>query len=127
MSFCTEYRVAGDFAEVVERVKAVLQQAGFGTLSEIDVQAIFKNKIAKDIEPYTILGVCNPVLASQVLAIDPKIGVFLPCTVVVRQEGGEIVVDSQDPRLMAKWLENPGISPFADEAAERIEGALGSL
>lgn len=127
MSFCTEYRVSGPFGEAVERVKALLQQAGFGTLSEIDVQAVFRNKIAKDIEPYTILGVCNPVLASQVLAIDPKIGVFLPCTVVVRQERGEIVVDAQDPRLMAKWLENPGITPFAEEAAERIERALGAL
>lgn len=127
MGFCTEYRVTGTFAEVVDRVKSILQQGGFGTLSEIDVQAVFKNKIGKQIEPYTILGVCNPVLASQVLAIDPQFGVFLPCTVTVRQEGDTVVIDAQDPRQMAKWLENPSVGPFSEEAAERIERALGSL
>ncbi|HTQ12183.1 MAG TPA: DUF302 domain-containing protein, partial [Fimbriimonadaceae bacterium] len=50
----------GPFDQVVERVKSVLKEHGFGTLSEIDVRKTLKEKIGYDLEPYTILGVCSP-------------------------------------------------------------------
>ena len=47
----------------VERVKAALKEQGFGTLTEIDIQATLKEKLDADVEPYVILGACNPRLA----------------------------------------------------------------
>lgn len=38
--------------EAVSKVKEAFKEQGFGTLTEIDVQATLKEKIDKDIEPY---------------------------------------------------------------------------
>lgn len=53
-------KVSGTFDETVETVRRALADQGFGILSEIDVQATLKAKLGHDMEPYLILGACNP-------------------------------------------------------------------
>ena len=53
------------FGTAVERVRAELQNAGFGVLCEIDVQKTLREKLGVEKEPYLILGACNPPLAHQ--------------------------------------------------------------
>ncbi|MDX1345017.1 MAG: DUF302 domain-containing protein, partial [Sedimenticolaceae bacterium] len=74
-----------NFEEALEKVRAVLMEEQLGIVSEVDVQAVFKAKMDKDIPPYRILGACNPKLADQVLATDPNAGTLLPCNLVVRE------------------------------------------
>ncbi len=50
---------------MVEKALALLQEAGYGVLSEIDVQAKLKEKLDVERELYLILGSCNPPLANQ--------------------------------------------------------------
>ncbi|MCB1773265.1 MAG: DUF302 domain-containing protein, partial [Gammaproteobacteria bacterium] len=69
-----------------------------GIVSDVDVQAVFKNKMDKDIPAYRILGACNPKLADRVIADEPNAGVLLPCNVLVRSTGpGTTVVSFLDP------------------------------
>jgi uncharacterized protein (DUF302 family) len=115
------------FAEAVTRVRQALKDQGFGVLTEIDVQATLRDKLGQDMEDYLILGACNPPLAHRALDADRKIGLLLPCNVVVRTEGAQTIVEALNPQVMAEVAGRPSLKPVADEASSRIRAALGSL
>ena len=93
-------------------------------LTEIDVQATLKHKLDLEVEPYLILGACNPNLASKGLAIEPDLGVLLPCNVVVRRQGGHTHVAAMEPASALKLADNPDLEPLAAEAQARITRAV---
>ncbi len=74
-----------------------------------------------------ILGACNPQLASRGLAIEPDLGVLLPCNVVVRRSGGQTLVAAMEPLAAMRLAGNPDLEPLAAEARDRIERAVASL
>ena len=115
------------FTETVERVTAALATEGFGVLSTIDVQATLKAKLDLDVEPYVILGACNPTLASRGLAAEPDLGVLLPCNVVVRVAEGRTHVAAMEPIAALALAGNPDLEPLAAEAADRIRRAVSAL
>jgi Uncharacterized conserved protein len=115
------------YEEAVPKVKAAFKDQGFGTLTEIDVKATLKEKIGRDIEPYVILGTCNPELASRALDVEREIGLLLPCNVVVTERDGKTLVQALDPQVMVSVPQRDELQPIADEAAARIEKALASL
>ncbi len=119
--------VAGSFDEVVERTRAELKREGFGVLSEIDVQGALREKLGHEMEPYLILGACNPQLAKRGLEHEPDLGVLLPCNVVVRQHGGETRVAAMEPLSALQLAGNQDLQPIAEEARERLERAIGRL
>ena len=116
-----------EFAEAVAATKAALAAQGFGVLMEIDMQQTLKAKVDKDMDPYVILGACNPSLASAALDVEPNIGVLLPCNVVVRQVGNAVQVDALDPGLMVSMTSLDELGPIAAEARRLIGNALASL
>ena len=75
-----------DFEHVLDVVTRELKKQGFGIVSDIDLQAIFKEKLAIDDGRYRIIGACNPWVAHQALRAEPDIGLLLPCNVVVRED-----------------------------------------
>ena len=115
------------FDEALADVKKALAAEGFGTLTEIDVQATLKEKVGKEMARYVILGACNPRLASRALDVEPQIGVLLPCNVVVREIAGGVLVEALDPGLMATLVGRQEIRPIADEARQVLGDALGRL
>lgn len=115
------------FDQALARTKEAFAAEGFGTLTEIDVQATLADKIGKEMDPYVIVGACNPGLAGQAIDAEPQIGVLLPCNVVVRQTGGNVVVEAMDPGLMATIVGTDAIRPVADEARRLVSNALERL
>ncbi|MFD8705439.1 DUF302 domain-containing protein [Kitasatospora sp. NPDC059648] len=115
------------FDEAVGRVRSALAGQGFGILTEIDVQATLRARLGEEIEEYVILGACNPALASRALEVDRRIGLLLPCNVVVRAADGSTVVEVMDPQLMVRVTERPALEDVADEAAGRLRAALDVL
>ena len=127
MDYSITVRTHLPFAEAVARVREALKAQGFGVLTEIDVQATLRDKLGQDIEDYLILGACNPPLAHRALDADRKIGLLLPCNVVVRTAGGQTIIEALNPQIMAEVADQPSLRPVADEATTRIRAALDSL
>lgn len=122
-------RLAQPFAEVVPLVKEALGTQGFGVLTEIDVRATMQAKLGEQMEDYLILGACNPPLAHRALTADRRIGLLLPCNVVVRGDGDGTLVEAVDPREMFR-ADSPAASdlePVAGEVATLLGRALAVL
>lgn len=115
------------YDEAVPKVKEAFKAQGFGTLTEIDVRATLKEKLGEDMEPYVILGACNPQLAHRALDIEREIGLLLPCNVVVRSDGDRCVVQALDPKIIADVPDNAALEPIAEEAGRRSDAALAEL
>lgn len=111
-----------------EKAIAALKSEGFGVLTEIDVQATLKAKIDIDRAPYKILGACNPVLANEIINLEPDIGLFLPCNVLLQQlENGTIKVAIIDPESMFKLIDNPAIADKVDDVKQRFERIMAQI
>jgi uncharacterized protein (DUF302 family) len=113
--------VEAGFDETVAGTVAALKQEGFGVLTDIDVAATMKQKLGVEFRPYRILGACNPPLAHEALSAEDKIGVMLPCNVIVQDAGaGKIEVAAIDPRAAMERIGNPALSKLAGEVAQRL-------
>jgi uncharacterized protein (DUF302 family) len=108
------------FEEAVERVRAELKAEGFGVPAEINVQALLREKIGVDREPYLILGACIPQLAHQALDVEPDLGTLLPCNVAVYQADGRTHISAIDPERMLSIVENDRLRPVAAQVRERL-------
>jgi len=113
-----------DYDEAVERVKALLKEEGFGVLTEIDVKRTLKEKLDKEVEPYLILGACNPPLASRALELEPDIGLLLPCNVIVAKKGDRTRVGAVNPQSMVDFTDNPALSEVSREADARLRRVI---
>lgn len=111
-------------ADVIDRLKA----EGFGVLTDIDVQATLKSKIGADTPKYRILGACNPTLAHAGLQLENKLGVLLPCNVIVRETAtGQVEVASVDPVTAMERTGNPALAATANEVRERLSRAVSAI
>jgi uncharacterized protein (DUF302 family) len=125
MSYYLSRTVNAAFDEVVQRVTAALKEEGFGILTDIDVQATLKTKLGADMLPYRILGACNPSFARQALQMENKLGVLLPCNVIVRDAGaGKTEVAAIDPVTSMDRTGNPKLAAVADEVRVRLLRAV---
>jgi uncharacterized protein (DUF302 family) len=71
------------------------------------------------------LGACDPALAHAALQLESKLGVLLPCNVVVRQSESERVeIAAVDPVSSMERTGNPQLTGLALEVRERLKRAV---
>ena len=114
-----------DFDTAIERVTEELKKEGFGVLTEIDVKATLKKKIDVDFRNYRIHGACNPPLAYKALSSEDKIGLMLPCNVIVQEtENGAVEVAAINPIASMASVENDRLGPVAVEARDKLKKVI---
>jgi uncharacterized protein (DUF302 family) len=117
-----------NFETAIEQVTAELKKEGFGVLTQIDVQETLKNKIDVDFKKYKILGACNPHFAYKALQGEDKIGVFLPCNVVVEQhDNNDIEVSAVDPIASMSAVKNENMEELATEVQQKLLRVIAGL
>ncbi|UCS93057.1 DUF302 domain-containing protein [Echinicola marina] len=116
------------FDKVIGQVTEALKAEGFGVLTDIDVKATFKKKLDIDFRNYRILGACNPNFAHKAIDAEDKIGVFLPCNVVVQElENGDVEVAAVDPIASMSAVENPSLGEIAGQVQESLRRVVVGL
>ncbi len=116
------------FDAAIAKTTEALKQAGFGVLTDIDVQATLKQKIGADFRKYRILGACNPGLAYRALQAEDKIGTMLPCNVIVQELGdGKVEVSAIDPIASMQAVVNPGLAGIAEEVRGKLRKMIEEL
>jgi len=115
------------FDEALEKVKKVLMDHHLGVVSDVDVQAIFRNKMGKEIPAYHIYGACNPKLADRVISTEPNAGTLLPCNFVMYEKDGKTVVSFMDPVPVLGLSSAEEVNAVAKEAREILQKVAAEL
>lgn len=128
MNYYFNKTVQNDFETSKAMVIDALKSEGFGIVSEIDMQAKLKEKLGVDFKKYLILGACNPSFAYKALLAEDKIGVMLPCNIVLIDNGnGSTEVAAIHPDVSMMAIENPALETFAHEITEKIKKVISML
>lgn len=127
MEYSHKREILGKFSQVVEKTKQALSNEGFGVLTEIDVEATLKKKLNVEYGKYVILGACNPPFAYHALEAEKQIGLFLPCNVIVYEDGGKTFVSTILPTVAMNMIPNPPLASIAEEVEEKLKKVINSL
>jgi uncharacterized protein (DUF302 family) len=128
MSYYFSKKVKMAFEEAVVRITEELKKEGFGVLTEIDVKETLKKKLNVDFQQYKILGACNPPFAYQALQAEDKIGLMLPCNVIVQEKSaGEIEISAVDPVASMQAIQNPKLENVAKQVQAKLKKVIENL
>ncbi len=118
----------GSFDDAIQKVTEALKAEGFGILTEIDIKATLKKKLNVDFYNYKILGACNPPYAYKALLAEDKIGMMLPCNVIVQEKIlGQVEVSAVDPSASMQAIENKALAGIAAEIRSMLQKVIEQL
>ncbi len=108
------YDSQSDLKTTVENVKNAAKAENFRIIRVQD----FENGLVKkgtESNREVIVYFCNFETLNNVLAVDPRVGLFLPCRVTVVEREGKVQVMSINPRYLSSMYNNDELDKFCDE------------
>lgn len=114
-------------AEAVSAIAEALRSRGYGVLGTIDVRKTLKEKAGRDVNDFTILDVCNPLHALNVIERTDKAGLVLPCKLSLREEGSGTRISMLRPGKIFGLIGDPALSDIAGLVEREITGAMQSV
>jgi uncharacterized protein (DUF302 family) len=116
------------FDAVVSKLTEELKKEGFGVLTEINVRETLKKKLDVDFRQYKILGACNPPFAYKALQAEDKIGVMLPCNIIVQEKDNKTIeVAAIEPMTSMQAVQNPSLADIASQIQSKLHRVIDSL
>lgn len=84
-----------------------------------------KKKLDVDFYNYTILGACNPPFAYEALQVENKIGLLLPCNIIVQElPDGKVEVSAIDPMQSMQAVGNPSLKIIAEQIQAKLRNVI---
>jgi len=128
MAYYLSKTLKASFNDAVEKVTAALSEEGFGVISQIDMHEKIKAKVGVDFKRYRILGACNPAYSYKALQAEDKMGVMLPCNVLVIEQGeNEMEIAAVNPTDSMMAIQNDVVTEVAARVGEHLKKALDRL
>lgn len=110
--------------EADARMRAALSQAGFGILTEIDVQATMKKKLNVDLRGFRILDAHGPKMAQKAPKLHLQASTMLPCNVILKEVDGGVEVLAVDPVASVAASDNDALKQVAGQVRELLAEVL---
>jgi uncharacterized protein (DUF302 family) len=116
------------YDEAVKLTTEALKSEGFGVITEINMHEKLKEKLCVDFKKYKILGACNPPYAYKALQAEDKIGIMLPCNVLVIEQGLNIIeVAAVNPIASMQAITNPALGDVALQVTDILKDLIKAL
>ncbi|MCX6314435.1 MAG: DUF302 domain-containing protein [Sphingobacteriales bacterium] len=128
MEFSFTKTIHISFEQAIQKITEALKAEGFGIITEIDMKSTLKNKLDIDFYNYRILGACNPNFAYRALQAEDKIGLMLPCNVVVQEKNiGEVEISAINPTATMRAIDNDDLHAVALEVSSSLKKVIDSM
>lgn len=72
----------------------------------------------KENKKQVVIYFCNFSFLYRALAIDPRVGLFLPCRITATEENGKVMVTSTNPLNMSRFFNNQKLDRLCEEMYE---------
>lgn len=103
-----------DLATTVENVKRAVNNNNFfhGRVQTLEYGLTQpENENPKQV----IVYFCNISLLNKALAVDPRVGMFLPCRITILERDGKVQLMSVDPRVMSRLFNNSELNQMCEQ------------
>lgn len=92
----------------------------------IRTQAVNAGFVAKkdESERQQVVYFCNFNFLYEALALDPRVGVFLPCRITVVEQEGQVQVMSVNPKRLSALFNNEQLDAACDEMTELYQSIM---
>lgn len=101
-----------------------LKEEKFGILWQFDIKDTLQKKGFDFDQPYRVLEVCNPEEAQRVLSKNKQVGYFLPCKIVIYQDGNKTKIGMPKPTALIQMVEDDSITGFAEDIEQRLVSCI---
>jgi uncharacterized protein (DUF302 family) len=119
--------LASTFDEAVARLPDALKAEGFGVITQIDLREVFQAKLGVAFRRYRIFGACSPAFALKAVEADPKVGLLLPCNIVIfEQDDASVMLGVIDP-LQQLGTDDPALDATAKTIADKLARVTATL
>jgi uncharacterized protein (DUF302 family) len=107
--------------EAIQSLEENLKEEKFGVQWQFNVKETLESKGFELEKPFTILEVCNPLEAQNVLSANQLIGYFLPCKIVVYEDSNGLTkIGMPKPSALIQMVEDDSLQNVASDIEERL-------
>lgn len=111
--------------EAIQSLEENLKEESFGVLWQFNVEETLKNKGFELEHPFTVLEVCNPKEAQNILSANQLVGYFLPCKIVVYEDNqGKTKIGMPKPTTLIQMVEDDSILEVAANIEQRLKACI---
>ncbi|WP_310447880.1 c-type cytochrome [Thiobacillus sp.] len=103
-----------DLNTTVERVKTAVTTNNF-FYGRVQTLEYGMTPPANENPNQVIVYFCNISLLNQALAIDPRVGMFLPCRVSIFEKNGKVQVMSVNPKVLSQLFNNSELNQLCEQ------------
>ncbi|MHA1971861.1 MAG: DUF302 domain-containing protein [Candidatus Hodarchaeales archaeon] len=120
-----------EFEKAVERVQEVVGAHGFTVLLVKNIDEVIKTKLGvRDYPKYTTILACGADLAKMALDVSKDVGLLFPCSFVVYEEEGKVMVAHTSIMKIARELNfapADAMKPVIEATSKKVQAAWTEL